>query len=314
VRIVLPLFSALSQLGYFQIPRRPSAGKSLTHARRPPLVNYEMAMMKRKYPPPILRTEPSAVTRDLLLEQAQELIYQAWDVGDRRQRTALARKALKLSADCSDAYVLLAEAAVTPAKALELYRQGVEAGVRVLGSAFFVEERGHFWGLVETRPYMRARAGLARSLWQCGEYDQAIINWNDLLQLNADDNLGIRYVLAARLLELGRDRELEVLLKAHADDGRAFLIWAKALLLFRIAGDTANVRQALAEALASNPHLPAYLLGHKPLPAQLPRYTGLGDEREAAYWAAETNQAWAATPGALAWLAQHTAAAKPTLH
>jgi hypothetical protein len=54
------------------------------------------------------------------------------------------------------------------------------------------------------------------------------MNWNDMLRLNASDNLGIRYILAARLLELGRDHELEVLLKAHADDGRAFLIWAKA--------------------------------------------------------------------------------------
>jgi tetratricopeptide (TPR) repeat protein len=273
------------------------------------LANDEMAMIKRKAP--ISRIAPRG-GRDLL-DQAQELIYQAWEIGDRRQRIALARKALNLCADCADAYVLLAEAAITPAKTLELYRQGVEAGVRVLGSAFFVEQRGHFWGLIETRPYMRARAGLADTLWHCGEYDQALMNWNDLLRLNTSDNQGIRYVLAARLLELGRDHELAVLLKAHADDGRAFLIWSKALLLFRTEGATAKARRALAEALASNPHVPAYLLGHKPLPAQLPRYTGLGDDREAAYWAAETVKAWSATAGALAWLAQSTAA-KPTLH
>ncbi len=208
-----------------------------------------MASMKRKAPSSILGIEPRG-GRDLL-NQAQELIYQAWEIGDRRQRTALARQALKLCGDCADAYVLLAEAAITPAKALELYRQGVEAAVRVLGSAFFVEQRGHFWGLIETRPYMRARVGLARALWQCGEYDQAIMNWNDMLRLNTSDNLGVRYVLAARLLELGRDHELEVLLKAHADDGRAFLIWAKALLLFRTEGDTAKARRALADALAT---------------------------------------------------------------
>ena len=41
------------------------------------------------------------------------------------------------------------------------------------------------------------------------------MHWRDLLRLNPNDNQGIRYVLAARLLELGRDRELAVLLKAH---------------------------------------------------------------------------------------------------
>jgi tetratricopeptide (TPR) repeat protein len=266
--------------------------------------------MKRK----ALSPRPGPHRGPDLLGQAQELIYQAWEIDDSHKRTALARKALKLSADCADAYVLLAEAAASPDKALGLYRQGVEAGASALGSTIFVEQRGHFWGLVETRPYMRARAGLARSLWQRGEYDQAIMNWNDLMQLNASDNLGIRYVLAARLLEHGRDRELEVLLKAHADDGRAFLVWTKALFLYRTQGDTAKSRQALAEALANNPQVHAYLLGHKPLPAQLPRYTGLGDESEAAYWAAETFQAWSATKGALAWLAQNTTTAKPTLH
>ncbi len=246
------------------------------------------------------------------LGQAQELIYEAWESDDRRQRLTLARKALKLCGDCADAYVLLADAAASPAKALELYRQGVEAGVRALGSAIFIEERGHFWGLLETRPYMRARAGLADALWQDGQYDQALMNWNDLLRLNTDNNLGIRYVLAARLLELGHDHELADLLKAHADDGRAYLTWTNALLLYRTQGATAASRQALTAALASNPHVPAYLLGHKPLPAQRPRYTGLGDDHEAAYWAAETIKAWAATPGAFAWLTQN-AQTKPTL-
>jgi tetratricopeptide (TPR) repeat protein len=257
--------------------------------------------MKRK------SQEPNA------LSQAQELIYEAWENDDPRQRLVLARKALKLYADCADAYVLLADAAASPVKALELYRQGIEAGVRALGSAIFVEQCGHFWGLLQTRPYMRARAGMALVLWQCGEHDKAIMNWNDLLRLNADDNLGLRYVLAARLLELGRDDELALLLERHANDGRAYLLWVRALLLFRLLGDQAKSREALNTALASNPHVPAYLLGHKPLrTTQRLRYMSPGDDYEAAYWAAETIKAWSATPGALTWLTKHVHA-KPTL-
>ncbi len=81
-----------------------------------------------------------------LLDQAQDLIYDAWEIDDASHRVALARKALKLSPDCADAYVLLAEAAITPAKALEFYRQGVEAGERALGKDAFDEQRRSFLG------------------------------------------------------------------------------------------------------------------------------------------------------------------------
>ncbi len=80
---------------------------------------------------------------------------------------------------------------------------------------------------------------------------------------------------------------------------------------FRTQGDNSKSRRALADALASNPHVPAYLLGHKPLPRMLPRYTGLGDEREAVCLAVENIKAWQTTAGALAWLAQRV---PPTSH
>ena len=192
--------------------------------------------------------------------------------------------------------------------------KGLKPASALLAPPSSSKQRGHFWGLIETRPYMRARAGLARALWQCGEYDQAIMNWNDLLRLNTGDNLGIRYVLAARLLELGRDRRTRrSCSRRMPDDGRAYLIWAVRCSSFAPTVIRPNHARLSATALASNPHVPAYLLGHKPLrTTPRLRYMGPGDDSEAAYWAAETIKSWAATPGALAWLTQH-GHAKPTL-
>src|SRR5205814_275596 len=42
------------------------------------------------------------------LEQAQEMMWDAWDQTDRKRAIELARKALALSPDCADAFVLLA--------------------------------------------------------------------------------------------------------------------------------------------------------------------------------------------------------------
>jgi hypothetical protein len=99
------------------------------------------------------------------LEQAQQLIYEAWEAPSGRRRVQLAREALKLSPDRADAYVLLAEeAARSLEEARDLYEQGMQAGERSLGPRAFKDDVGHFWGILETRPYMRARAGLAACL------------------------------------------------------------------------------------------------------------------------------------------------------
>ena len=125
--------------------------------------------------------------------RAQEVMYEAWDQTNPRARVALAHKALTISPLCADAYVLLAEEeAKSVEEALEYNRKGVEAGVQVLGPKGFKEYVGHFWGFLETRPYMRARAGLAATLNALGEVDAAISNYRDMLRLNPNDNQGIR--------------------------------------------------------------------------------------------------------------------------
>lgn len=103
------------------------------------------------------------------------------------------------------------------------------------------------------------------------------------------------------------------MLKEHQDDGRAYMLWTRALFAFRTRGDNAESRRALAEALNSNPHVPPYLLRQKPLPRELPDYTGLGDESEAMALAVENFKAWQITNGALVWLAGTIRAEKPKL-
>jgi tetratricopeptide (TPR) repeat protein len=166
--------------------------------------------------------------------QAQEIMYDAWEAPDSRKRIALARQALELSPDCADVYVLLAEeAASSLEETLELYRKSVEAGERSIGKKAFEEYAGHFWGFLETRPYMRARVGLAQCLWKTGQREEAVEHYQEMLRLNPNDNQGIRYILASCLLELARDDELVNLLKKYKDDASAAWAYTTALLAFR---------------------------------------------------------------------------------
>jgi tetratricopeptide (TPR) repeat protein len=257
--------------------------------------------------------KPGSRSAGHLLGQAQDLIYQAWEIHNLKRQIAFAKKALALSPDCADAYVLLAEATAPLDEALELYRKGVEASERALGERAFVEDAGHFWGILETRPYMRARAGLAQCLWASKRRDEALEHYRDMLRLNPNDNQGVRYILVACLLELGRDDEVAVLLEVYPEDVAATWPWTGALLSFRKQGDNSDLRAKLAAALETNTQVPAFLLGKKTLPSALPDLVGFGDESEAICYAAENLEAWQATNGALSWLAA-TINAEKILH
>ena len=236
--------------------------------------------------------------------KAQEIMYDAWEAPTRQRAVALARKALEVSPDCADAYNLLAEeAAESLEEAIELYEKGVEAGERALGKKTFKEDVGHFWGLLETRPYMRARAGLAQCLREAGRHEEAVEHYWDLLRLNPNDNQGIRDLLMPCLIELGRDEDAEKLFKQFKGDGMAVWMYSRALLDFRKHGDSPAAVKSLKAALGENKHVPSYLLGHKKMPRTLPSHYGFGDDNEAVLYAHGNRAAWKATPGALEWLA-----------
>jgi tetratricopeptide (TPR) repeat protein len=274
------------------------------HPRRP----------SRPQPPPDLPPlrDPRVLERSLqelvgdggnpALARAQECMYRAFAEADPRRRAGLAREALALCPDCADAYVLLAEQAPRRKEALALYEQGAAAGERALGEQTFRDEAGRFWGLLHTRPYMRARLGLAHALWTAGRRGEAVGHARELLRLNPGDNQGVRYTLAAWLLALDRDDELAGLLEQFPDEATAAWAYNRALLAFRRHGDTPEARRLLQEALQSNQHVPAYLLGEKFPPAEHPPFYTRGDESEALVYIGGAIAGWRATPGAVAWL------------
>ncbi|ACB96308.1 hypothetical protein [Beijerinckia indica] len=239
------------------------------------------------------------------LDEAQDLVFEAWDSATSKRCVALAKKALTISPLCADAYVLLAEHATTGSEEeLDLWQRGVDAGKAALGADFdgFV---GGFWGFLETRPYMRARLGLACVQWARGARDEAIDHLRAMLDLNPDDNQGVRYILASWLIEEERDADLRTLLARYSDDDMANWTWTTVLANFRGEGDTEESRRLLAKAMAGNPHVLAYLSGERKLPRSLPPFYSSGEDSEAVHYAEDFRAGWVATPGALEWLTAH---------
>jgi tetratricopeptide (TPR) repeat protein len=247
---------------------------------------------------PAARREPGTPA-----EAAQELAYRAIEAKGRK-RVALARRALELWPECADAYVVLAEAALDPEEALDFYDRAVSAGERALGPEVFREEAGHFWGVIRTRPYMRSRFGLGRQLWALGRREQAVAHYRELLRLNPNDNQGVRHVLLPAVILAGDDRGAEELLDRYEEKHFASWRYNRALLTFRRSGDGSLARRRLTAAFDANSYVPNLLLDPGLMPDDLPDHYSPGSEEEAIIYATETAAAWAATPGAVDWLAE----------
>jgi tetratricopeptide (TPR) repeat protein len=240
------------------------------------------------------------------LDEAQSIIYEAWN-SEGPQRVRLARRALETCADCADAYVILAEDDAKDRKqALDLFSKGVEAGERSLDPSMFEGAVGHFWGIMETRPYMRARLGMAECLWDLGRKEEAVGHLRELLRLNPSDNQGVRYILVQCLLETGADDELGDLLGRLRADVSPQIRYSHALWMFRHEGPGRKADALVAEAVKANPHVPDYLLKRRKPPKEAPPAAEAGGEEEAAAYAMGAAESWRNTLGALDWLAEHT--------
>lgn len=234
------------------------------------------------------------------IDRAQILAYSACEK-EGTERKNLALKALDISRDCADAYVILAELDSDINRRRELYEKGVEAGRRVTGEETFKKEKGNFWGILETRPYMRAMEGLAETFWRTGNRKEAANIYETLLELNHNDNQGNRYaLLLLYLLEYDLKKSQELL--DRYDEDSAFWNYDRALLLFLRDGITTNAKNALRKGFESNPYVAPMLLGIVPVP-HLGNYVSPGHPDEAASYAASSHSLWVDNPAAMKWLA-----------
>ncbi|MCM3691746.1 SEC-C metal-binding domain-containing protein [Neobacillus niacini] len=236
-------------------------------------------------------------------ERAQRLIYDAMEVQGAK-RYKLAEEALSIDPNCVDAYVILAENASTPEEAMVLSKKGMEIGQKVLGKAFFKENGGHFWGMLETRPYMRAKANYAETLYELELEVVAIKEYEELLELNPTDNQGIRYRLFPIYLETGNLVKAEKLLTQY-EETTAHGLYNTLLLDLYKNGFSSKAVKLLKDAKKENIYVVSYLTGKKQIPMYLPDHYGWGDENEAIIYVDEHLPLWEKIEGLQEWLKKH---------
>lgn len=235
-------------------------------------------------------------------DRAMEWVDQAGEARTREQAVECLRKALEADPGCCEAKIRLARLeSRSDAERLLRLEEAIASEEGRLGPVFFKEEKGHFWGMTESRPYMRACADRAWLLLDLGHLAEAQKAFRTLIQLNKHDNQGIRMILGPLCLRRGDLKAYRALRNKFKRTPDLELLWGDVLEAFLL-DDLDRAVEARVLAREGNGYLEAYLLGHRKLPKQLPASYTWKSPEQAACAASHLIPAWATHPKALGWL------------
>ncbi|MCC7245659.1 MAG: hypothetical protein IT269_08280 [Saprospiraceae bacterium] len=234
-------------------------------------------------------------------DKALELIWQAYELPPDKGRR-LAQKALKLHSDCIEAYEYIGGTYSYYHKRAPYFEKGIEIGRRIFGGEYLKRHKGHFWLATETRPFMRCLASLAECHYAMFQIEQAIDIWKEMLELNPNDNQGMRYNLLPALVEIKDFTTFKKMRKKHPE-GTATLLYTDALAAFSENGATPTANRYLKYAMSSNSYVPPLLLAESP-PDEYPYNYTMHSREEALIYVHSAWRSWSdwQTPGAKNWL------------
>lgn len=237
-------------------------------------------------------------------EKAAELVRRAKESGTSgRAAVRLAEAALELYPDLAEAYLILADEAPDEHEGRKLLNKGMEAARRELGEERYAGSKGLFWDVPEGRTYLNICRSYAESCWFGGRVDEAADVLKSILELDAGDHTGARYLLLAAYLYSDRLEEAERVLEQYGeDDGAAAFAYDRIILEFKRHGVTSRLKMLYRVATGVNKHVPDYLLGVRVLPYNLPDFIGRGDANEAIEYVILHSRLWASLPELLKWM------------
>jgi tetratricopeptide (TPR) repeat protein len=234
-------------------------------------------------------------------EQSQDLVFDAYEQPISKGKK-LVKKALELDPNNADAYNYLASTEKDTDKAIKMYNTAIKISEKTLGKKLFKEEKGFFWGILETRPYMRSKLGLASCLFAKNEIDKAINIYKEMLTLNPQDNQGVRYLLSTLLVGKDDLTEFELFIEKNEDENCAIWNYNNALYKFKKLGKTTESDALLLKAHNNNQFVIDLMLGNKKMPNEQPQSIGRGDESEAVSYLFGAWLIWEKSDGAFDWL------------
>lgn len=162
------------------------------------------------------------------------------------------------------------------------------------------------WVIARNRPALR---GLVRAFqWRIARNERrsAVTTAERLLELNRDDNHGLRFILMNEYLRAGSDAKALALAEQYPHDLAPETRFGAVLALVRLQR-MPEAERALHTARSDLPKTAQYLLPARIRRPKLQQGTiEVGGDDQAWFYRDEMRSVWQQTPGALEWLRAHT--------
>lgn len=187
--------------------------------------------------------------------QSDDLLEEAYSATSKTKAIKLAKQALEIYPDNIDAECFIVDYEENQIKKLDKIETIIEKAKRILekDNMFDKDNIGDFWGIIETRPYMRARNRKITILTDLGRYTDAIKECEEMLRLCESDNLGIRYTLIGLYCILEKFEECKELYERF-NEYSAFMLFPMAIMYFKM-GDYEEAKRFLKDTQKVNPYI-----------------------------------------------------------
>ena len=226
-----------------------------TDAEMDALLQEYVTMVNEGSPLPASMAEEESA--DVFLDRAQE-------ASSRKEQLKWVRKAREMEPEHVDA--ALAEIEMTAKNPCEQeqrlfdLQQKAEKQLREQGY-FTKDDIGSFWGLVDTRPYMRVCHSYVMVLLVNRKMRLAVKECESMLRLCTSDNLGIRYTLIHIYARLEEEKAAQKFFKKCGEEWGTRFPLAMALLFYKI-GKEVEARQYLQMLLDNNKDTKKFFSGY----------------------------------------------------
>lgn len=280
----------------------------------------EMMQTMADAPPVPAKIQPKKrKTSSSVQDQARELVELAFEQESADSAHQYAADAFRLDPTQADALTILSSTTPRLLEQVKYKEAEVELRRQAVRPDILEELSGQLWLEVSARPYLESLFLLADAYRTVNRRDDALRILNDIMELNENDNQGIRETLLKWYLDWRHPEEAWELVHRR-EDGLIAMQFTLVLLLFHKEGNTAQARKTLSQARRHNKHVASYLLGDAVLTEVRDDVIEVGGRNEAQLYAQHFRVHWVNTPGALDWLKEQTTRPNkfpgtgPTLH
>lgn len=202
------------------------------------------------------------------LEKAQLNAYEGYFAETEQLRNNHWKIAELSDPNNSDVLLHKAELAKNEKTAREFYKKAIKEAQKQFDSSFDMA-----WGYVPNRPYLRALFAYGVWEFELGNFEAALDQFLQLIDLNPNDNQGARYLLVSTLLHLGSPDEADKILKLYPDPDDAtyeYLSFQTKKMLHKSQGKPLSEKQleSIMEKLVKLNPLALYLLAMDHIPPE----------------------------------------------